>query len=356
VQRELRAIGAAHLAAGPQPLLRWVAMLRDAPALDDAASPWRDHVLGQLRGREADREVELDLTPPATDGPTALDGEVLLSSPDVMILADSEAAVRPGHGDVVIGECHDTALIWGWPLRFHPDPATVERDIAALLDQAVGDRLVANVLPSRRIKIIPFEFPGPTVEIAATSTKEAAQRIPAADVTVRLRDGRPVLTAAGVGEFTLYNGELRTFAHRVLAQPRVVVPAWIDTGAHTPRLRAGPVIIQRERWRVAPSELFPGRYSGDAFELLLDYRRSARRLGLPRFVFARLASETKPVYVDGQSWFLVAMLHHLAREAPEILLTEMLPDPDQLWLSGGDGRYCVELRTTMFRRPSGGQR
>jgi hypothetical protein len=34
----------------------------------------------------------------------------------------------------------------------------------------------------------------------------------------------------------------------------------------------------------------------------------------------------------------------------EVVLTEMLPAPDQLWLAGPAGRFCAELRFTLYHQ------
>ncbi|NUT52047.1 MAG: hypothetical protein HOV94_32845 [Saccharothrix sp.] len=348
VQQELRSTAAERLTGldpdGRVPLVHWIESTKDQP-LVETTERWRSAVADQLRGRQCEREVELD---PARMPHARLDGEVLLSSPDLLLLADDVDAVREGRFRIVVGECHDTALLWGWPLRFHPARDRVRDDVAQALRAAIGDRVVASVLPGRRVKITPFEYPGPTVELSAPSAKPAADRIAAHEVATRLVHGRPVLHADRIGDFTLHNGELHTVAHRTFGLPRVVPPKGWELDGHTPRLRIGDVVVQRERWRVRGGDLFPGTYAGDDLRLMVDYRRAARRLGLPRHLFARVEGDRKPVHVDGHSWLLLQLLHHLAADE-ELVLTEMVPRPDELWLSGSTGRFCSELRFTLYR-------
>lgn len=348
-QQRLREHGARRLRElapdGRVPLLSWIAA---APStLDDEADPWRAAVLEQLAGREHVRVADIDVAalPPGPD----LAGEVLISSPDLFLLAEDAEAVRRGRFDLVVGEVHDSALVWGWPLRFHPYADEVTAATAEAIRSARGSRTVASVLPGKRVKITPYEYPGPTVELSAPSVKDPADRVPAAEVTTLITDRGPVLHADALGEFTLHNGELHTVAHRVFGLPRVVPPNGWTTGAHTPRLRIGGVVVQRERWQVRRGELFPGTYAGDEPALLADFRRAARRLGLPRYVYARAIGDRKPVFVDGRSWMLLQVLHHLFDGDREVVLTEMLPAPDQLWARGPGGRYCAELRFTVYR-------
>lgn len=191
--------------------------------------------------------------------------------------------------------------------------------------------------------------PGP----AADSGVEQAV-VPVAEVSAEVAGGRPVLTAPGVGRIGLYNGELHALPHRVFAPPRVVPPPPVETGVHTPRLRLPGVVLQRERWRLPRAELFPGSHTGDSPELLRDYRAAARRFGIPRYVFARVAGDRKPILVDAGNWFLLQLLYHHVPPGGEVVLTEMLPGPDQLWLRGAAGRFCAELRMVAYRGRSGG--
>jgi hypothetical protein len=48
-------------------------------------------------------------------------------------------------------------------------------------------------------------------------------------------------------------------------------------------------------------------------------------LKLPRFVFVRSPVEVKPLFVDLESPTLVELLCKFARNAPQLVLTEMLP-------------------------------
>jgi len=342
---------AGFAANGELPLLRAVPLLRGSQEGEPVGTAWQRAVLAQLSGREDERQVDLDPAALPVPDQRELDGEVLLTSPDVMFATSDPDAVRHGTADLVIGECHDTMLVWGWPLRFHPDAAAVEREGARAIAIAAAGRGLANVLPSRRAKIIPFEYPGFTIELSAPSSRPDTRPLRAEQVTVAVRDAAPVLRAPGTPELRLYNGELRTAAHRALGLPRVVPPA-LDAGQHTPRLRIGDVIVQRERWRLPRAALFAESYPGDSFELFVDYARARRRLGLPRHLFARVDGEPKPVYVDGHNWFLLQLLRHLLAEDRAVVLTEMLPDPDQLWLRGHSGSFCAELRLSAYRVPA----
>lgn len=271
---------------------------------------------------------------------------VLLTSPDVMVLARNEEALRAGDFRIVMAECHDTLMVWGWAISFHAQRVRVQREASAFLARVYGARTMANVLASKRVKIVPFEYPGPTIEVQATSVKAATERIPIAQVTITQENGVPKLQAPGWPSLSLYNGELPTLAHSLFAPPRVVPPS-ITLGAHTPRLTLNQAVLQREQWCVRREELLPDTYQGISFELMLDMQRAARRLNLPRYLFARIQGERKPVLVDRHNYFLLELLAYLLPKEGEVTLSEALPGPDDLWLRGEKGAYCAELRLSV---------
>jgi hypothetical protein len=76
-------------------------------------------------------------------------------------------------------------------------------------------------------------------------------------------------------------------------------------------------------------------------------RRWASACGMPRRVFALVAGEPKPIYVDFESRALVTILARQARGADDgaVRISEMLPGPDETWLVDDRGRrYTSELR------------
>jgi hypothetical protein len=114
--------------------------------------------------------------------------------------------------------------------------------------------------------------------------------------------------------------------------------------AHRPRLWLDGVVVAREAWRAATASL-AWAASSDGRERFLGATAWAAARGFPRFVFVRSPAEVKPVYVDFESPALVDLLCRFVRGAPEVVVTEMLPAPDALWLPDADGkRFVCELR------------
>ncbi|WP_171169004.1 lantibiotic dehydratase [Streptomyces sp. I05A-00742] len=277
-----------------------------------------------------------------------LGDDPLIASPDVMIPTGDIGRVRAGDALFVLAECHDTLLLWGWALQFHPDADGVRARGAELLRRAAGGRVLAGVLGSRRAKIVPFDFPGPLVDVGSGPVPDD-RRIPVGAVVVRLDGGRLVCAAPGTGGvFLLHHGELDSPVHNVLAPPKVN-PVVFGEGVRLPRIVLGDVVVQRARWTLPTTEFFPPGTKDappDPYTALRAARHAARRHGLPRRTFLKVPGERKPVLLDLDAPALLDLGAHLARAADRVVLTELLPGPDELWLAGPTGRHCAELRTT----------
>ncbi|MFD0537115.1 hypothetical protein ACFQY7_28620 [Actinomadura luteofluorescens] len=114
-------------------------------------------------------------------------------------------------------------------------------------------------------------------------------------------------------------------------------------GPHHPRLTLDGLVVARETWRttvggtgIAPAH-GPREY--------LAARRLRRALGMPERVFAKVGTEVKPVYVDFTGPRYVSSFATLLRAARQtsgddvpVVFTELLPDLDESWLPGADGR------------------
>ena len=107
-------------------------------------------------------------------------------------------------------------------------------------------------------------------------------------------------------------------------------------------------------WRIG--DVFVLRHAGMPFEWIESLRVErlpatwravralARRLGLPRFVFARFAGERKPYLFDTHSPFGADLVCHAARNGSSVVLEEMCPGPRELWRRDEEGSYTCELR------------
>ncbi len=132
---------------------------------------------------------------------------------------------------------------------------------------------------------------------------------------------------------------------------------------HTPRLRCGRVIVQRRTWTVSATEIGGGNFSGLSRDLVLAIERLRAAKDLPRFVYIRPTEQalrrsgaqgrdkdTKPVFIDFESYLFLEIFHRWLIKSGELEITEMLPAPDDLWWREADGRRTFELRTLIVPR------
>ena len=184
------------------------------------------------------------------------------------------------------------------------------------------------------------------------------KRISPADAEVYLDE-----TTGDVGVRKIDNHDhLGSFARSWLI-PLGFHPFQFGMAPHTPRLRCGKVIVQRRTWTVKAEDLAPGNYTGVSTRLVLAIEKLRSERSLPRFIYIRPTEQalrrsgaegrdkdTKPVFVDLESYLFLEIFHRWLMKAGEIEVTEMLPDPEHLFWKEADGRHSFELRTLIVPR------
>ncbi len=275
-------------------------------------------------------------------------------SPDVMLAADSIEAVGEGRYRLVLGELHPATRSLLQPLfiGMHAQPAHLLA--AAASDQGEPELRIAlgterAIFRNGSNPDSPIDF-----EIECDESRAALPRervIPSGALLVerraeglelRTRDGRhrfPAAAFVGTQVTTFMRNQFAPFAER----------------AHTPRVTIDRLVIQRESWRVRLDSLEFAHRATRA-ERFLGARRWALSLGLPRLTFYRLPGGHKPVYLDLESQIYVDVFAKLVRtanasKAESISITEMLPRPDEVPLTGSGGqRYTSEFRMVFVNR------
>jgi hypothetical protein len=132
---------------------------------------------------------------------------------------------------------------------------------------------------------------------------------------------------------------------------------------HTPRLRCGKVIVQRRTWTVGSQELPAGNYNGISRDLVLAIEQLRAEKNWPRYIYIRPTEQalrrsgaegrdkdTKPVFIDLESYLFLEIFYRWLTKSGELEVTEMLPAPDQLFWRETDGRRTFELRTLIIPR------
>ena len=116
-------------------------------------------------------------------------------------------------------------------------------------------------------------------------------------------------------------------------------------------------------WTIALDEIGKGDFTGISRDLVLAVEQLRAKRDLPRFVYIRPTEQTlrcsgaesrdkdtKPVFVDLESYLFLEIFHRWLMKAGEIEVTEMLPTPEQLLWKEPDGQRTFELRTLIVPR------
>lgn len=326
------------------PFWKVVAAFADRPVAADQSVT---QALREAIGDPTAREVELG--PRIADPPYVRQSLPIVASVDLLVAARDVEAWGRGEYGLVMGDVHDTALVWGWALQFHSRRAQVEMQMLHALGALTRPVPVVTMLASRRTGLLPSEFPGPVIEVGGVSTRASPWRLPFDDLVVE-SDGRSarLWSTRLQSEVCLYNGELESLAHTAFALPRIR-PLRVSMGAHTPRLLIDGTVIQREQWTLDEGEIQTLLDCRDDRARLLNTHALWKQRGIPPVAFAKFTGERKPILLDAHSLSSLRVFLNLLDQKREVVLSEMYPAPQDLWLKGSLGRHTCELRCTYFR-------
>ena len=326
------------------PLWKAVAALSDRPIPKD------NSVLEAIAAHIKDPNMpSLELSHLGLPVDSRLDDSPLVCSIDLLIETESVQTWEQGKAKVILGDIHDTALVWGWALQFHEQRAKVEAEMTATFGRLSRPLPVINLLPSRRSGLPPSEFPGPVVELGGVSAKPTPWRLPAEDLLVRSDGENVALYSQSLdSEVEIYNGELESFVHTCFSLPRIQTLN-LDMGSHTPELTWNGVVVQRERWNPDPKvmkSMLKPKTESDRYRKVVEFFDA---MGYPEKCFIKFKGERKPVYLDLGSPLLVKVFLNLLHRQPQITVSAMQPNPDGLWLVNGDTKHTSELRCVYWR-------
>jgi hypothetical protein len=258
----------------------------------------------------------------------------------------------------------------GLTLLFSRFAHCFDDDLTASLSRSLNDVVPPGAVfaelkggyDTTNLNLHPVVTPYEVVCPGETSFRPSHEQIPVEDLVVehdpvtdrlRLRSRR-----LGVEVIPVYLGFLLPMALPEVQQvllnfsctTMVQLDLWEGTGIPEggsgvlPRVRLGNLVLQRRSWRFGADQVPPAVPGQSDQECYLAWREWQRAAGLPRHVFAGLGGERKPQYVDFDSYACVRLLETaVRRSASAVVLTEMLPGPDHLWLRDGRHRYVTEL-------------
>ncbi|MFC8349828.1 lantibiotic dehydratase [Streptomyces sp. NPDC057280] len=272
-------------------------------------------------------------------------------SPDVLVVTEDEAALARGDVELVLGEMHCALNTMGASLFVHQHP---DRD--ELIAETSRDFPAPRLLPMLA-KELPLKWSTrsrPSLDrdqdhyvalVDQTGDPYRPRTVLSADVPVQDIDGRLTVMLPDGTRYDLLDAYANTLTQRVMDRFTLR-----PEGDHTPRISVDRMILARETWQLPVAEADFADEKSEAARFVRA-RHWQRRHDLPRFVFVVSPTEPRPFYVDFDSPVYTTILakaaRRLARQDPgaRLKVSEMLPTPEQAWLTDADGRrYTSELR------------
>jgi len=299
---------------------------------------------------------ELVLTEFASSGPGWI--SACYHSPDIMIAAANEEAIRQGDFFLVMGEMHMSKNTLEASLFVNQHPSqdelfdAVEHDLKGLnitpleVKDNAGYRAKASLVPNSHLRL----------EYSLNSfISDRARSLPISSCVMEKHDGE-LIARTRDGRFCIKMLDLISTRLGNLAANCFKMMA---LRPHTPRISIDRLVIHRESWSFSLSDLPFAKCTSPA-ECFLEVRKWAQTHGMPRFVFFKATVEPKPIYLDFDSPVLVSnfvktILRSERANSPRALihLSEMLPTIDQTWLNDKySRRYTSELRFVVVETPS----
>lgn len=341
---------------------------RPEPA-EDQVTQWLDEWRAGLgSGGSTPSGGSLDLSSETLLGdnhPEAWAGSV--ASVDVMVSAADADAVDRGEFTLVVGEVHPALVLCHDALfAYHPDRAGLHKRARRILARADPQRAEMQIAAERVTKVTDAPVGRGRLHRAWVEHGANARDVAVADLDLDLGPaGPPALLPAGSVSASYLRRPLFVEEPLPLLLACVQKPElWTEplvVGPCTPRVLIDGVVVQRSAWTVYRDDFPILRAPADSVEAFAAVQAWRKRRQLPRRLFARPhgVGEVKPVLVDFDSPLSVMVFLHGIRLASSVVLVEMYPDRDALWLSSGRHRYTCELRLTVWvdsEQPAGDAR
>jgi hypothetical protein len=287
--------------------------------------------------------------------------EYTYPSADLQLGAKSVEAVARGEYQWVLAELHPSVALLHHGFYWScPDKAALSRALTTVVCGQPNFHFgffAADFTATTAVRFFDA-LPDFTYFVAPERGNRDWQTVPPSETEVFINEqnGDVGLRRRGTREY------LGSFA-RAWVIPLGFHPFSFSLGAHTPRLRCGKVIVQRRSWTIALEELSHGDFTGISRDLVTAVERLRAQRNLPRHIYIRPTEEalrrsgaegrdkdTKPVFIDLESYLFLEIFHRWLVKAGELEVTEMLPDPDHLLWREADGRRTFELRTQIIPR------
>jgi hypothetical protein len=282
--------------------------------------------------------------------------EYTYPSADLQITAESVEAVAAGHYQWILAELHPPpALLHHGFYWSCPDKPALRAGLTSTLfgRPTFHFGFFATDFTATTTVCLPDALPELTYFVAPQRGRPDWRIISPAEteVYVEQTSGDVCLRKIGTGE------RLGSFARSWFITPGFH-PFQFGMAPHTPRLVSGKVVVQRRAWTISQEGWPPGDYTGISRDLVLAIERLRAEKSWPRYIYIRPTEQalrrsgaegrdkdTKPVFIDLESYLFLEIFYRWLTKSGELEVTEMLPDPDHLLWREADGRRTFELRT-----------
>ncbi len=277
-------------------------------------------------------------------------------SADLQLAAQSAEAVARGDYRWLLAELHPpVALLHHGAYWSCPDHARLRQAFVRLIDGKPNLHFgffAADFTAHTAVRIFDA-LPQHSNFVAPQRSNPAWRTVPPAEAEVFVD-----AMSGDVGVRHIRSHEFLGSFARAWLIPLGFHPFQFGRSPHMPRLRCGRVIVQRRTWVVTHEELGVGDFTGISRGLVLAIERLRAAKEWPRCIYARPTEQalrrsgvegrdkdTKPIFVDLESYLSLEMFHHALVKAGELEITEMLPAPEDLCWREAEGRRTFELRT-----------
>ncbi|MDQ0656011.1 hypothetical protein QF041_000778 [Paenibacillus sp. W2I17] len=275
---------------------------------------------------------------------------VCVTSPDIMIQAESIDEINQGNFQWIIGEVH-----WGTQgmsnlLYYHPNrDKWIKEATQAIESLPNGKQIVNVVLKQRAGKNFFLEIFERSITLMGHSGKDKDNVLSFSQLYVLEENEELVIRDIHHERIIPHMGEPDDLVSLVFSEPNVVVPKF-KLPAHTPRILFRDIVLQRETWTMSTEE-WHTVLAADEDKRFIEAWILKEKYQLPDEVFVRLKGELKPFYIHFKNYYLVdLLLKHLVPEE-SVTFSELLPNRTSNWFQNEKGSYCCELRGIMVRPP-----
>jgi hypothetical protein len=263
-------------------------------------------------------------------------------SPDLLIAASSVDEINRGGGTIVMGEFHPSVCTMHYFCqKEHDDRAEMirarELDLPGVIPASVYAKEYATRADHMWVSRQDVD-----IEFGTTRSFRDRENVMAVGALVVERDGDAlrVRDRESGRSFDIVEAHGSSLSASIATHFDILA---LDS--YLPRISIDGVVIGRERWNPPLAPLQAAVAPKSAAERWIALRRWRAELELPRWVFVKVPEEPKPMYVDFDSPLYVELFTKIVRKASAVVVSEMLPTPEQTWLPDAAGeRYTSEFR------------